>query len=135
MRIPGVQLVGTGADDRCEFAFDAAETKGYSSRPPSEPSVADCLKFLAGSHGHLSGLLSETAAVVMAAMVAIVVEQVNDAEFGAWRAFTPPLDRFFTVDRPSPAAWLSIKTSLHDLHLCGGNEAYRQRPSSQYVRN
>jgi hypothetical protein len=50
------------------------------------------------------GLLAD-----MAAIVAIVLKRVNDVERVHVLAFTPPFHRFFTVHRPSAAAWLSLK--------------------------
>ena len=50
MRIPGVQFVGRGDDDRCDPAV-------IPLLPTSEPSSTDCLKFLAVTR-HLYGLLN-----------------------------------------------------------------------------
>lgn len=49
--------------------------------------------------------------VDMAAIVAIVVEQVNDSKSVQNPVFAPPLHPFFTVHRLQPAALLLLKMS------------------------
>jgi hypothetical protein len=50
--------------------------------------------------------------VDMAAIVTIVVEQVNDAKSVQIQIFALPFHLFFTVHRLHPAAWLFTQNKL-----------------------
>ena len=58
----------------------------------------------------------------MAAIVAIVVEQVNDSKFVHMRAFTPPFHHFFNSWSLAISSLAFTQANLHGLHLCSGNE-------------
>src|SRR5208282_2631905 len=70
----------------------------------------------------------------MAAMVAIVVEQVNDAKSVQNPAFAPPLHPFFTVHRLQPAAWLLLKTSCTNC-TCAEAISISAPPGFKKMRN
>src|ERR1700692_2892385 len=79
----------------------------------------DFLGFLAG---HIPPVRLGGSAGDIAGIVASVTQRVNDAKVVHSGAFAPSLHCFLTVPSPASAPWLSLKTRLHELHLCRCNE-------------